>query len=380
MGKLVHQKCNENSQRKIRPKNQPKNQRKNQPKSQRKNQAGYKFVIGALTLTILFSGCNSKQAATNPSSSNSPSATVTSTPTEGSGTTQGTLTTPAPTGTLTPPPTATVAPSSTVVPSSTASPIPSPDTTNALGVYYKAIDEKNIGAGYNKLAIYQYSLLHYNGGMYTSSFRNASNNIKDLNIDGIIGEKLKTVYGNHDICWSTNASELQQNTMEGQLYQVKGYDEDVRVCIVCEVVMPSKEKVYNLTVFDKLNDITLTKGEDLYKTRLHLEDAESIYYSSKRGEDIVFDPATWTKLSMKDSVFSEFMDAVFEAPFVDTKGDVSQFIYPDKGYPLVFTDSIGVETTLKVYIEGYVLMNQNGTDFLIKMDQDACSKFMKAIH
>lgn len=146
-----------------------------------------------------------------------------------------------------------------------------------VGVYYQAIPKRIIGGVYNPLASYAYSALLYNENIYTTSYHFGSNNKSDIQIDSIVGEKITTVYGNNSVYWSTVSEDLSAYTLESTIYKVKGYDEEFRVCIYFEsVAMPYKDTSYSLFIFDRLNDISLYKGNELYKERLHLD--ESVGY------------------------------------------------------------------------------------------------------
>ena len=54
---------------------------------------------------------------------------------------------------------------------------------------------------------------------------------------------------------------LLECTLDGELYQVQGYEEEDRVCIYYKTDMPLQEPTYARIVFDCLNDICVYKGE-----------------------------------------------------------------------------------------------------------------------
>lgn len=255
------------------------------------------------------------------------------------------------------------------------------DVPNKIaGVYYPGIDEKVIGQKYNPLASYLYSLLHYNGNMYTTSYEFTSENKLDTDIDAIVGDEITSVYGNHGLCWSTDSNELLENTLEGILYKVKGYDEDFRVCLYFEKVMPSQDTFYYLYIFDKLNNISLYKGEELYKERLHLDESTSVYYNSDNGEAVGFNADTWSQLSINDDILKEFMTILFKGEFIDNKSESSPKLDLMEGYPMVFIDSAGLPTEIAIYKDGYISMeNSEKTIFLLKMDTEICLKMIERI-
>lgn len=108
-------------------------------------------------------------------------------------------------------------------------------------VYYSSVNEKEIGQVYNPLASYSYGLLHYNGNLYTTSYSDTSEIKEDLQMNAILGDEIATISGNHGVFWSTVGDELSETTVEGTLYQVKGYDAQFRVGIYYETTMPSED-------------------------------------------------------------------------------------------------------------------------------------------
>lgn len=256
--------------------------------------------------------------------------------------------------------------------------IPSEDSIEVKGCYYKGIDERNIERMYSPLASYQYFLLHYNRHMYTSSYQYTSENKSDINMDAIVGDKITSVYGNHDVYWSTDSDKLLETTLEGTLYTVKGYDEDFRICLYFEKIMPSQDTLYCLYIFDQLNDITLSNGEELYKDKLHLDESVLAYYNTDTSE--ISNTDTLSQLSMTDRDLQEFITELFKSEFIDNRDMTYPKLDSLVEYPIIFVDSIGLTTKIAIYKDGYVKMeNSEKTVFLVKVDNEICLKMIDKI-
>lgn len=239
-------------------------------------------------------------------------------------------------------------------------------------VYIQKMDEDEISQPYNPLASYSCGLLHYDGSMYTSSLSYCATDKTGLNWDLILGEELETVSGNHGVFWSTDGSELSEVTYEGTIYQVKGYEESFRVAVCYETAMPLADTCYYLVVFDRLNDIRLERGEELFEERLHLSDAVRVE-GGLYGETVLY------SLS-EDTAAEEFLAELYDGILLDASESTCPALDPAQSYVLIFYDSAGLITELMVYEDGYVSIEYCGSQILVfETDAEKCKNLIAVI-
>lgn len=164
------------------------------------------------------------------------------------------------------------------------------------GIYYEPLDKNTIKQPYNEMAQIAYSSLLYNGKIYTSSTPNIltaeftcklntsdiANSSKEFAsmLSDLQLEEVADVYGNGGSCWSTNKDDIFETKREGKLYKIKGYPKSrLCLCYKSEIRQTANKSLitYTAEIYDCLNDISLARGEDLYKDMLHLEHVENIY-------------------------------------------------------------------------------------------------------
>ncbi len=239
------------------------------------------------------------------------------------------------------------------------------------GVYYQALSERDIKGVYDVNASYIYSTLKYDDKMYTSIERYKASDKAELNIDAIMGEELKTVYGSHGVWWSTNAEELLEVTDEVKLYSVKGYDESFRVCVYYEeYIKPLKTTFYNLFVFECVDDIYLNKGSELFRERVDLSKSVKVTTASDAYAEEI-------ELSMEAEDICGFLDALCEGTFVDSKDENYPKLADVCSCTMRFFDERGLVTTMTVYENGYVSTKTAGQSFMvIQVDQEKCQKLV----
>lgn len=156
----------------------------------------------------------------------------------------------------------------------------------------------------------------YNGGIYTQ----AENYYGDeaLKIDNLIGKYLgyATGYINE---WSTQEEYAEEfaSSAAGKVYEVIGYGTDFRVCIRGEVEDENGGKQLYIQFFDRLNGITLTTGEDLFETRLHLRDRiATIQWQSH--DDWNYAGGNIQNAAIDADLWEEFLNQVDKGSFVYT--------------------------------------------------------------
>ena len=216
------------------------------------------------------------------------------------------------------------------------------------GVYYAAIENPE-NQNYRAGGCYSYASLYYAGGIYTSSKKYRSEDVTEIPKEALTEGEIGTAYGNHNIYWSER-NKLVECTQEGVLYN----EADFRIALFYEEKVESTGEIwYNLIIFEKLNDIWLDQGKELFQTKLHLDKAVRI-----------------SDLSMEDDIVTEFLDALFEAKFIDPKKEGLPDFEKEEYRSLNFYDSLGWEISLRIYQGGYVIYIYKGEKFIVKVDEN----------
>ncbi|MCI9078472.1 MAG: hypothetical protein HFH68_06015 [Lachnospiraceae bacterium] len=224
---------------------------------------------------------------------------------------------------------------------------------------------------YDEEGFYPYSLLYYNGKIYTSD--NTINcNIVDNKPDI---KELSKVYGNSAFCWSEDSNMLLEVTEEGTIYEADGYSDDYRICLYYkETNAESNKSCYIKKYFDCFNGMYLSYGRDLFKDILHLENTEKIYI----GDDREISNTRWTEVLDKDINFKEFYNALCNSRILQP--EVIEKIYSyyilDGGCVLQLEDKNGVKTILEIYLDGYVVFKSSDKQhfFIVKINEEYCSQ------
>lgn len=160
-------------------------------------------------------------------------------------------------------------------------------------------------------------LVVYRGGIYTQAEYYGEQDLEK--VSELIGERLGTAKGNLDE-WSSQdeyATEFASTTA-GEVYTVKGYDPDFRIC----VCVYENDDILRMVMFmERMNNITLATGEDIFETRLHIYgNVKSVQKQSQ--EDWHNGRGNQSDVSISDEVWDAFWRSTNEAPVVDTWSDV----------------------------------------------------------
>ena len=167
----------------------------------------------------------------------------------------------------------------------------------------------------------------------------------------------------------------------GEIYTVNGYDPSFRLAVVFTESGYTGENAEPYTetyvmILDKLNDITLYTGKDLFTDRLHLRErmVSAVWQSYKawyRGSQTFYPPD-----SVTPEQWTVFFDALDNAPFEDTS-DIKPPLYKsDNQKHLVFTLSDSLTVTLYLYADGYVSLESSS--YKVKMPGDAFDAIYQA--
>lgn len=105
-------------------------------------------------------------------------------------------------------------------------------TEQQKGIYYSALNPKEIGLKYDKMAQYGYSSLLYRNKIYTCDIRNEKQ-YSEKEFRKKFSKILPAgkVYDNNGVYAAQDSSKLYQTTREGILFHLKEYQKDYRVGI-----------------------------------------------------------------------------------------------------------------------------------------------------
>ena len=204
------------------------------------------------------------------------------------------------------------------------------------GVYVPAIELPEPDSGFTVDMI---ACVVYDGAVYTQGewLGDAS---------ALVGEYLGCATGGIDE-WSDESEYSVEfaGTMSGELYAVKGYDPDFRICCLNDDG--------SAMLLERLNGITLDTGADLFETRLHLpERLESLTYLThedwNNGTKYYYTP------ELSEETVSDFLAELCAGQFVylwETDRDI--YDRAVQGH-LFFSMSDGTTVELRLIEGGYV--------------------------
>lgn len=242
------------------------------------------------------------------------------------------------------------------------------------GIYYPASSHVFIG---NTLLRNKYSSacygdtsskLYYDESIYSSVRQYTEYSKSDLPLTDLLGEELGTVYGNQGqywSYWSVAKEKLAECTASGTLYQLKGYDEDFRICLYFEEAAnpdAGHGPRYYLYILERTNNLTLYNGEDYFTDLYHFPSEASL-----------------NNLSLKDPEVSAFVDALLQAELIDPNTDGLPDFSQEEGYYASFTDSLGLTNAFQIYENGYVV-DEEDYNFIFPLDPELCTTIIDKIH
>ena len=223
------------------------------------------------------------------------------------------------------------------------------------GLYIPAVElpDTTTGVEFDMLG-----LVVYNGGIYTQAENYYG--AEALKIDNLIGKYLGYATGSINE-WSTQEEYAEEfaSSVAGKVYEVIGYDTDFRVCIREEVEDENGEKQLWIQFLDRLNGITLTTGEDLFETRLHLREriANIQWLSHHDWNDIGGNPQNVQDVNLDAALWEAFLDEVDNGSFVYTWNPEisSDTIYDTENQAhIILTMKDGTVIRLRLIEGGYV--------------------------
>ncbi len=239
---------------------------------------------------------------------------------------------------------------------------PTEDTESGInsyeGLYIPPLKlpENTDGAGFDMLG-----LIVYNDGIYTQSEDYYGD--EALRIDSLVGDYLGYASGSIDE-WSKQDEYAKDfaSSVAGEVYSVKGYDTDFRICIRQKVKGESGKPILWIQFLERLNGITLTKGEDLFESRLHIrEKAKKIQWQSH--DDWDWDKGNIQDAELSSEIWEDFLEQIDASEFVNTRADdnpnsniESLYDTPNQTH-LILTMEDGTAVQLRLIEGGYVGYN-----------------------
>lgn len=227
------------------------------------------------------------------------------------------------------------------------------------GLYIPAVElpENSAGVVYDVIG-----LVVYNGAIYTQ----AEDYFGDVaqRVDALVGDYLGYASGTIDE-WSEQEQYAQNfaSTVSGEVYAVNGYDTDFRICIRTEVEGENGEPVLWIQFLDRLNGITLTTGEDLFASRLHIRgNVERIQWQSH--DDWNWDNGNLQDAALDPDLWDEFLRQMEAGTFLctwdsgsqqtdPTSGEASIYATPHQAH-LILTMKDNTSVRLRLIDGGYV--------------------------
>ena len=220
--------------------------------------------------------------------------------------------------------------------------------------------------------------LVYNGGIYTQT-DNMYMDMEAEQKEALLGEYLGHATSSLDE-WSSfeEYSKEFASTYEGDVYSVKGYDPQFRVCVRCEAEYDG-EKHLSLFFLERLNDITINSGYDVFEARLRVREK---YVSCKWESHDDWDYARniYHDLELDDETWGRFMDMVDTCKFVYTWNpdtNSSSIYRTDNQVHLYIQLDDGLEVHMRLFEGGYVGY-QGLSWYFVKIPEDIFNKVFEA--
>ena len=220
--------------------------------------------------------------------------------------------------------------------------------------------------------------LVYNGSIYTQT----ENQYMDLEAEqreNLLGDYLGHATMSLDE-WSSFEEYDKEfaSTYEGDVYSVKGYDPDFRVCIRYEEEYDGEKHLF-LFFLERLNDITINTGYDVFEARLKVREK---YVSCKweSHDDWNYARNIYHDLELDEEDWGRFMDMVDTCKFVNTwdPDTKSSSIYrTDNQIHLYIQLDDGLEIEMRLIEGGYVGYQSLGWYF-VKIPEDIFDKVFEA--
>lgn len=217
-------------------------------------------------------------------------------------------------------------------------------------------------------------LVVYNGNVYTQAESYSGSDA--LAINHLTGKYLGYATGSIDE-FSTDEDYENEfaSTLEGKVFEVKGYDTDFRICIRNEIEDENGKKQLSIEYLDHLNGIKIKNGSELFEQRLHLSNRiAAVKWQSHEDWDNA--RGNLQNAQIGNKLWTEFIDQINKGEFVDTWNpeNTDESIYDtQKQSHLVLTMDDGTVVRLRLLEGGYVGYEPLGWYF-VKIPGDVFNK------
>lgn len=170
-------------------------------------------------------------------------------------------------------------------------------------------------------------LVVYHGGVYTAAECYLGDEAGP--VEGLLGVYLGRVKASIDEGAGRAAyGEDFAGTVSGELYAVRGYDTDFRICLRETAEAEEGVRVTLLQFLERLNDVRLNTGKDLFIERLYLrERVRDIQFLTHADWD--YDSEAYQSAEIAPELWRAFIDELERARFVDSQKPGESF-FDDK--------------------------------------------------
>lgn len=196
----------------------------------------------------------------------------------------------------------------------------------------------------------------------------------------LLGEKLAYVTGRIDE-W-TRADDYVEfaGSVAGDIYTVEGYDPSFRLAIDHRSVDEDGKQHYMLSFYERLNNISLDTGADLFKDKLKLNHHWQTL-DVQTDADWNHGTAVFSKLDgLSREEINSFIDALFSGNYLHLDYESNQAFYSEstQRVHLFFTMADGTRISLVVVEGGYVAYQQLSWYF-VKVPAELVDQIFRAM-
>ncbi|WP_099205386.1 hypothetical protein [Scatolibacter rhodanostii] len=213
----------------------------------------------------------------------------------------------------------------------------------------------------------------YQGAVYLQAeYLTGDNEVKQALIGEYLGETIDSIDE-----WSKQDKYSQEfaSNMAGAVHTVNGYDSSFRICIQSPNTPDN-----DIWLYENINGITLTTGEDLYGTRLHLKDN----YQEVLGQshdDWDNGRNNYKTIDLSEETIAKFVDILYTSAFEDLSQEPESLyeIHQEQAH-LYFKMKDSTSVHLRLFENGYVGYGNSPTgQAFVKISNPMFSEIFQAV-
>ncbi|NLU24447.1 MAG: hypothetical protein GXW99_07025 [Clostridiales bacterium] len=208
-------------------------------------------------------------------------------------------------------------------------------------------------------------LVVYQGRVYTQAEQYSGEQAEA--VAGLIGEYVGYAKGTIDE-WSAQDAYATEfaSTYEGDVYSVKGYSPDFRLCISFGAIDSEQNNVKNIVFLENLNGIGVTNGGDLFEKRLHLQQRwQAVRYQEHENWDNGWPDYVYRPLDrISEEQINTFLETLCASPFSYVYETNPNFYDEGEQAHLFFQMDDGTTVELRLFAGGYVGYQSMGWYFV----------------